>query len=64
MKYYIDKRGWTFFVATDTISGYKIYYCKPADHAKPTSYTVWHTERKEAEKDLDLLAKRKGWRLG
>lgn len=59
---YEDNRGWMYFITTDCVRGYSVYFAKPGQRIKQRPHSMWRSTEAEAQRDLDELAKRKGWR--
>lgn len=68
MTKYIDARGWKYKVMSgigpDT---YKARYQRPEKHGddgwKGVAAVPWRATPEEAQRDLDELAQRKGWKV-
>lgn len=66
-KKYIDSRGWKYQVMPGICEDtYKARYQRPEKQGsvgwKGLATVPWRASRKEAQADLDQLAKQKGWK--
>jgi hypothetical protein len=60
MTVYLDRRGRSYFVAAGT-SKYKTFRTLLRGDLRPYVKTPWRDTFEEAQRDLDVLAKKKGW---
>jgi len=64
IKTFNDDRGWTFFVRGGIgENSYKAFYWKPdSRRTKGCTMVPWRKSFAEAQIDLNLLGKKKGWK--
>ena len=65
VKVYVDERGWKYFVrgGLGDPTPYKTFYRKPnSTRQKGSSMVQWRKSFDEAQSDLNMLAKEKGWK--